>query len=229
MPSKHYEILDEGEIKYIDHYKMREKKPIYYVRRYQEEYISSLDLKEDDRLKSITDICTEGIDLEKYCMDYFGVKKFNHCWMLNISPNWPKITRGNETFEKDQIQHLKEVISLFAEDAQRFTKLKYVIECGKNGDFIHAHCVFELNPHKPNNIAHMKKGNFLKSFRTIWDRHDSGWAQGLVGSKHALQTTYLTTKEMLSDKLDYLIEDLKPEGHKNKEHPELPILISDWD
>lgn len=207
------QILDSGELKYIDHYKMKDKRPIYYVRRYQEEYIESLDLKV--KLKSFNEIFAEGLDLEKYCMEYFNIKKFENCWMLNISPDW----KGNICL--DNIRHFKEVMRLFYNNTRRFSYVKYVLECGGEANFLHCHAVFKLNPDKPGNMKSCYKGNFLKEFRSCWDR--LGY-KGKVKGRHALQTTLITNKEMLKDKLEYLIEELKPESHKNAVHSILPFI-----
>jgi hypothetical protein len=208
-------ILDAGELKYIDHYKMKDKRPIYYVRRYQEEYIDSLELKEEYRLKSILEICEQNLNLEKYCMEYFNITKFENCWMLNISPDW----KGNICL--DNIKHFKEVIRLFYKNTRRFSYVKYVLECGGEGNFLHCHSVFKLNPDKLGNMKSCYKGNFLKEFRSCWDR--LGY-KGKVKNRYALQTTLITNKEMLQDKLDYLIEELKPESHKNAVHSILPFV-----
>lgn len=172
---------------------------------------------------------------KKDLFSYYNIIPYKPCWMLNISPDW-KLTEGTlrngHHFNNDtcvtakMVSHLRKTMNDFYRDANRFTKMKYVIEGGKEAKFLHVHAVFELNEDKPNNIAHMKKGNFLKSFRTIWNK-DKKW-DGLVGSKYALQTTYLTTKEMLQDKLDYLIEEKKPLSHQNHEHFK-SIVVGEWD
>ncbi len=164
--------------------------------------------------------------------DYYKIKPFKPYWMLNISPNWKGEKCRLSVDTARRIKFISEVMELFYDDAKRFSKVKYVIEGGKEGDFLHVHAVFELNAKKPNNILHMKKGNFLKSFRTIWNRHASEvcpkW-EGHVGSKHALQTTYITSQEMLQDKLDYLVEDLKPISHQNSSDFKSIEKSIDWD
>lgn len=233
-----YHILDEGELKSIDHYKMTSKATVLHEKLYYDyehmwtllsRRVSRGDMgcyEEFKKLKSPCDINNKELEL------YYGVQPFNNCWMLNISPNWKQEEKlmSNKAKTAKMVQFLREVLGLFYDDAKRFTKVKWVIEGGKEGNFLHCHCVFELNKNKPNNISHMKKGNFLKSFRTIWDRHSQelkykDW-EGLVGSKYALQTTYITSKEMLQDKLDYLIEDKKPLSHQN--HDDFKSINFDW-
>ena len=239
MPYKN-EILDAGKIKSIEHYKrgMNNKKLITMLRRrYENEYesgeyrckngnVNACNKYYNDvfrHLKKPYDMTIE--DLYKY----YEIIPYKPCWMLNISPDWKSQMLKGKIDTEDKIKLFREVMRDFYDDANRFTKMKYVLEGGKEGNFLHCHAVFELNDKKPNNISHLKKGNFLKSFRTIWDRHSRGtkW-EGKVGSKYALQTTYLTSIEMLNDKMDYLIEEKKPISHQNHESFE-SIIINEWD
>ena len=210
-------ILDEGDFKYIAHYKMANRKPMSYVRRYERDYIDSLDLPE--RMTHILDVDTGGLSIEEWCMNYYGKSKFNECWMLNISPNW----KG--TINDNMIEHFKKVMDIFYTNCRRFLSMDYVLECGGDGDFLHAHAVFKLDLNKPGNLFSMRKGNFLKEFRSCWNRCDPLY-RDLCKSRHALQTTFITTDEMLKDKVDYLVEELKPESHKNAVHSTLPYCYS---
>lgn len=223
-------ILDEGEIKSIDHYKMNKKDSFKELdRRYELEYFGA---PEEVQCKMVGPWDMRKADLYAY----YKIRPFNPHWMLNISPAWKgqscEQRNKNGVATAKRVKFISEVMELFYDDARRFSRVKYVIEGGKEADFLHVHAVFELNAKKPNNILHMKKGNFLKSFRTIWNRHASEvcpeW-EGLVGSKHALQTTYITSEEMLQDKLDYLVEDLKPISHKNSPGFKSIQKSIDWD
>ena len=236
-------ILDAGELKSIDHYKMANRKPMSYVRRYQSDYIQSLDLKEKDRLTNILDVDTKGLSIEEWCMNYYGVEKFNESWMLNVSPNWKGCV-----ITRDMINFFIAVIELFFENCNRFTKMSYVLENGHGKEHLHAHIVFTLNTKKPGYMTSIKKGNILQEFRNCWNRlmkdnpsmesltRDDEWFDpegsycskrkkqiGLVDERCALQTCLITKQEMLKDKLDYLIEDLKPESHKNDVHHLCPV------
>lgn len=219
-------ILDEGILKSIDHYKMNKKDSFKELdRRYELEYFGA---EEGVQNKMVSPWDMRKADL----FAYYKIVPFNHHWMLNISPDWKgeDCKLGVATARK--IKFISEVMELFYDDARRFSRVKYVLEGGKEADFLHVHAVFELNAKKPNNILHMKKGNFLKSFRTIWNRHASEvcpkW-EGLVGSKYALQTTYITSEEMLQDKLDYLQEELKPISHQNNKGFKSIQKSIDWD
>lgn len=238
MPYKN-KILDAGQLKSIDHYMsgISYKKEMQFLEdRYRGEY-TILETKCREPPVEYANECyqklkgmTKPWDMtNKMLMEYYDFIPYRPCWMLNISPDWKgnKLKRNVDTAKK--VAMVRRVMNIFYGDASRFTKMKYTIEGGKEGNFLHIHAVFELNIKKPNNINHMKKGNFLKSFRTIWntENKDTKW-EGLVGSKYALQTTFLTTKEMLNDKLDYLIEDKKPASHQN--HPDFAsIVVGEWD
>lgn len=212
------EILDEGIIKYIEHYKMPNRKPMSFVRRYEADYIDSLDLKE--KMTHILEVDTKGLTLEEWCMNYYGQEKFNECWMLNISPDWK-----GKTIDRHMFKQFCKVMDLFHSNTRRFLSMDYVLECGGEGNFLHCHAVFKLNLKKPGNIKSLRKGNFLKEFRSCWDRCDPRY-KGLVKNRVALQTTFITNEEMLKDKIDYLTEELKPESHKNAVHEFFPHRFS---
>ena len=142
-------ILNAGELKSIEHYKMPNKKPMSYVRRYQSDYIQSLDLKEEHRLTNILYVDTEGLSIEEWCMNYYGVQKFNESWMLNVSPNWKGVD-----ITRDMINFFIAVIELFFDNCNRFTKMSWVLENGHGKDHLHAHIVFTLNTKKPGSGLH---------------------------------------------------------------------------
>lgn len=223
-------ILDAGELKNIEHYKMPNRKPMSFVRRYQADYIDSLDLKE--KMTNILDVDTGGLTIEEWCMNYYGVTKFNECWTLNVSPAWKGCV-----ITRDMINFFIGVIETFYENCDRFTKMSYVLENGHGKDHLHAHIVFTLNTKKPGFMTPIRKGNILQEWRNCWNRLakenpsmdsltiDDEWIDcvDLCKSKHALQTCLLTNEGMLKDKLDYLVEDLKPISHKNDTHHLCPV------
>lgn len=245
MPYNNY-ILDAGNFLSIKHYKrgMNNKKILHELtRRYELEWESGKHRCECGNTEACNEFYENVFQFMKKPWDmtktdlykYYNIIPYKPCWMLNISPNWKqeRLLNDSKAFTDKKIAFVRRVMRFFTDDAQRFTRVRYVMEGGKEGNFLHIHAVFELNDKKPNNISHLKKGNFLKSFRTIWDRcavsekHSSQW-EGLVGSKYALQTTYLTSQEMLNDKLDYLIEAKKPISHQNHDSFE-SILVDEWD
>lgn len=252
-------ILDAGQLKSINHYNMYkhpnkwdlqcryteeyglyEKQLDYNLRYERGEFVDSAEQwKRVNRCfhmryePNVTRMKPMWELSDKELFEYYNIIPYKPCWMLNISPAWKGNPLKQNADTVRRVAFIREVMNIFYSDASRFSKMVYVMEGGKEANFLHIHAVFELNSDKPNNIAHMKKGNFLKSFRTIWDATARGrdiynkW-EGVVGSKYALQTTYLTTPQMLQDKLDYLIEEKKPPSHQN--HPDFKsIRVGKWD
>lgn len=60
-------------------------------------------------------------------------------YMLNVSPKWPE-----KYGVKGYAKHLESAIVKFAKTG-KWKEFYYVIECGKNGDHLHAHCVCILS------------------------------------------------------------------------------------
>ena len=163
---------------------------------------------------------------------YYGLEPFNRSIMINISPNWKG--KGSSMENKLKYKFLHIVMKKFYENCNRFSNGKYVIECGKDCDFIHVHAVFEINQLTgKSTLASQKKGNLLRDLRVLWNKASDEYNtdfKGLIDSKHALQSTLINHREILKDKLNYLIEELKPESHQNGEHPQFPQIVSfgDW-
>ena len=151
-----YHILDEGVLKSIDHYKMTSKatqlhEKLYYDYEHMWTILfrrvsrgDTVCLGEFEKLIRPCDITNKQLE------EHYGVQPFNNCWMLNISPNWKQEEKlmSNKAKTAKMVQFLREVLGLFYDDAKRFTKVKWVIECGKEGNFMHCHCIFELNKKK---------------------------------------------------------------------------------
>jgi hypothetical protein len=175
--------------------------------------------------------------------EYYDVEKFTKAWMLNVSPNWKGVA-----ITREMIEFFEGVIHEFYGNCDRFTRMKYVLENGHGRDHLHAHIVFTLNCKKPGYMTPIKKGNILQEFRNIWNRLvkdnpsledltiDDEWVDpegtycpkrkkkiGLIDERCALNTCLLTNIGMYKDKIDYLVEDLKPPSHKNDTHPLCPI------
>lgn len=181
---------------------------------------------------------------EKYIYDYLDVEPFRRSIMINISPNW-KITNdipGVDYSGRDKKMRdfLYRVIEMYLSSCLRYTRWKYVLECGSEGNFIHAHIVAEINKdHYKSVMAHIKKGNVNAELRKCWNRElrkelaegvllkDHSWFDGLKG-KWGVKTILLNNSEILKDKLNYLHEELKPESHKNASHPLYPMIIDNW-
>lgn len=162
---------------------------------------------------------------------YFGLEIFHDCVMFNISPNWKGECSSLE--HRCRIEFLKIILDKFYNDANRFTKYKYVIECGKDGNHTHCHAVFEINPKMNKSVnTWLAKANHSRDLRAIWKKCSEGVEgayNGCLDSKHSIQKIILRTRILRDDKLSYLIEDNKPLSHQNAPHEYYPILGGDWD
>lgn len=150
---------------------------------------------------------------------YMGVEPFHDCVMINISPNWKGKFSESDLIDKLMIKKFKIVIENYLKSCDRWSKWKYVLECGGDGNFLHAHIVAEINPKQKKSVnSHINKGNHTLEIRKIWDKTFRKSAEGYVGAlkgKFAVQRIMLRTETLRDDKLKYLIESEKPEGHKN--------------
>lgn len=169
---------------------------------------------------------------KKVIYDYLDIKEFHASIMINISPKW-----NDKIASTDKIDLLSDVIEEFAciYDKSYFTRFKYVIENGKNNSHVHAHCVLEVNPRLIKSFrAMVKKNNHNNKLRALWKKVDVGSLGSLPPqhnkdkNKGSLNHVWLNNRELLKDKLDYLIEEKKPEEHKNAYNPDFPLLIDKW-
>ena len=144
--------------------------------------------------------------------NWLGRIPFNPCVMINISPNWKgkKIT-------KMMIKQFTHTLDTYLRVLNRYSRWKYVLECGSTGDFLHCHCVAEINPDLINSVlngknSHIRKSNHFQEIRKIWDKKGH---PGLLKGKYSIQSSILRTESLRDDKLEYLLEAKKQEGHKN--------------
>lgn len=157
---------------------------------------------------------------EKEIKLYLGIKDFIDYYSLNISPKW-----GSGIKVNDKVKYLKDLIKDILNNYDLFSDVAYAIECGHKGEHIHAHCVYEVNEDK---LAKFRKSvkngfNLTNQWCKLWDKRVPKGLQGAIKGRHALQYYKVKTEEVLNDKLDYLIEEKKPESHKNKPMPGFPI------
>lgn len=181
---------------------------------------------------------------EKYIYEYLEKEPFRRCIMINISPNWKLVNDVPGVDYSGRNQKMRDFIyrvcEMYLSSCLRYTRWKYVLECGSEGNFIHAHIVAEINKdHYKSVMAHIKKGNVNAELRKCWNRElrkelppggaleDHSWFNGLKG-KWGVKTILLNNAEILKDKLNYLHEELKPESHKNASHPLYPLIIDNW-
>lgn len=167
-------------------------------------------------------------------LDYLGIIPFTPSVMINISPNW-KGMKGRYT-QCFQVNLLSNTIDKYLNASNRWDYWSYVIECGAEGDHIHAHIVAHVN----NDIAksvlgkkgHIPKGNQSIELRKIFDQEYKNskelkpkGLEGCLKGKFAIQTSILRCPELVKDKLSYLEEEKKPHGHKNASHPICPKFV----
>lgn len=146
----------------------------------------------------------------KAITNFMGVIPFIPSVMINISPDWESVNKRTDTCK---IKILTGIIEGYLAEGNRYSKASYVIENGSKGDFIHAHIVAEMNSNLIKSVnTHLAKGNHTKQLIKQADK-----LKGMEGMLKGvgIQKVFLRTEKLVQDKLDYLIEEKKPEGHKN--------------
>lgn len=137
---------------------------------------------------------------------YLKIIPFTPSVMINISPNW------KNSKCKDCVNKLKELINSYMSEGW-FDKWQYVIECGSEGNHIHAHIVAHMNVQRLKAVeSHLRRGNHTRQLQK-WAKKIEGMGGTIEGV--SVQKIFLRTEQLVNDKLDYLIEDKKPIGHKN--------------
>ena len=146
---------------------------------------------------------------EQDLLDYLGIIPFTPSVMINISPDWSNLKRSNT----NKVNILKTIFDLYMKE-QWYEKWEYVIENGSSGDHIHLHAVCKMNTKRLKSVeSHLKRGNHSQQLKK--------YAKGLKGMEgiikgSSIQKVFLRTETLVDDKLKYLHEDTKPEGHKNQ-------------
>lgn len=143
--------------------------------------------------------------------EYLNIRPFEPWVMLNISPKWK-----NKKISRSNICQLKRAFESYLKE-EWYSEWKYVCEAGGNGDHLHLHAVCKMN-----------KDRNIKSVRTHLSKHwkrqiikhwkDVGGSGGSVENP-GMQAIIIQGSEgeqILKDKIDYLDEEKKPIGHKNK-------------
>lgn len=147
---------------------------------------------------------------------YMGVEPYVTSVMINISPNWKGKYGQDKLTDKLMTKKFCQVIDTYLSASNRYSKYKYCLECGSEGNFLHAHIVAEFNKQCIKSVTtHINKGNHTVELRKIWDKIFPEGYVGLIKGKFAVQRIILRVDYLRQDKLDYLVEDKKPEGHKN--------------
>lgn len=140
-------------------------------------------------------------------LDYMNIIPFTPSVMINISPNW------NGKFQPGKINKLKKLIDSYMSEGW-YDRWEYVIENGSEGKNIHAHIVAHMNVQRLKSVeSHLRRGNHTRQLQK-WANKIEGM-EGLIEGV-SVQKVILRTEVLVNDKLDYLIEEKKPQGHKNK-------------
>lgn len=194
----------------------------------------------------------------KKILDYMGIIPFSPSVMINISPHW-KSEKCPKSWMEIKKNALKYALEKYLNDCNRYDNWEAVIECGSEGNFVHAHAVAHVNPQmlrsvlgdgRPKgakNTSHIGKGSGVKgclqkhinkyfteyfkdkrALEKAFNAHlkcDEGY-RGLLGGKFSVQICILRNEVLVKDKQDYLIEEKKPEGHKNMDVEGFPLYFT---
>lgn len=235
MVSNKLKILDEGKIKFCPEV-IEMKKPEYVYKFENEIFQMNRDYHKYDALVSQNASADKLNEQYRICESYkrnnflysflfetevtskvefnqiakyYNIIPFTPSVMINISPDWSS-SKLNTNFGKTCV--LKKLINDYMSEGW-YQKWDYVIECGANGDHIHAHIVAKMNTQRLKSVeSHLKKGNHSQQLRKYASK-----IKGMEGTIKgvSIQKTFLRTEKLEKDKLDYLEEHLKPDGHKN--------------
>ena len=163
-------------------------------------------------------------NLKKSIYGFFKIIPFNPCVMINISPNWKGLMDLKTLESKWHKKLLAQTITDYLGSCNRYSKYRYCLECGGEGNFLHAHIVAEINPDLHKSVmTHINKGNHKYELVKAWTKNLKGMEtlkgvkgiEGFLKGKFAIQRIIINNPDMRDDKLSYLEEKNKPEGHKN--------------
>lgn len=153
---------------------------------------------------------------ESNIYEYLDIIPFTPSAMINISPDWKSVDwkdRLDKRSNANKTKILKKIIDDYLKE-NWFDKWSYVIENGSEGDHIHAHFVGHMNVSRLKACeSHLAKGNHTQQLKKYANKIKG--MKGLIKGV-SIQKCILRNETLVKDKLDYLIEEKKPVGHKNK-------------
>lgn len=168
---------------------------------------------------------------------FMGRKPFEPAIMINISPNWKGKFEGTKIFKKAMIKGMSFTIESYLNESigqhKRYKGYKYCLECGSDGKFLHAHCVAIINPTILKSMrTHINKGNHKQQLIKYWNKYFGEMKdntlkgfQGCLKGEYSVQRIMLNSEQIFDDKIKYLSEENKQEGHKNKK--DLGLVFGD--
>jgi hypothetical protein len=147
--------------------------------------------------------------LDSYLCRYYNIRPFEPWVMINISPDW----KGKE-ITTSMVEDLSKLVRSYMKE-NWYSEWHYSIESGGEGNHLHTHIVAKLNQDRLQSTkTHLKKGNHTQQLKKYGKKIKG--LQGLIKGP-GIQKIFINNEEILADKLDYLIESKKPDGHKNME------------
>lgn len=144
---------------------------------------------------------------------YYNITPFTPSIMINISPNWQDIKRTNA----NKVTILKGIFENYLQE-EWYDSWEYVIENGSDGNHIHLHAVCHINQKRYKSLmTHISKGHHVRQLSKYAKKLGGlgGIEKDLINGK-GIQTNIIRCEKMLKDKKEYLHEETKPNGHKNK-------------
>lgn len=187
--------------------------PQGFMLKFKEKYFDGYKLKNEymvfDYGNDVETTFQKHFTLQKL-LDYLGIIPFTPSVMINISPDWAS---GDRRKIDCKIKILQSIINSYMAE-QWYDKWEYVIENGSDGTHIHAHIVAHMNVKRLKSVeSHLRRGNHTQQLKKYAKKIKG--MEGIIKG-NSVQKIFLRTEEIVNDKLLYLKEEHKPEGHKNQ-------------
>lgn len=146
--------------------------------------------------------------LDNFLYKYYNIRPFEPWVMINISPDW-----AGKEITPTMVEDLISLVRSYMKE-EWYSEWHYAIESGGEGNHLHTHIVAKLNQDRIKSVkSHLSKGNHVQQLKKYSNKIKG--LQGLIKGP-GIQRVLINNEEILQDKMDYLHEAEKPEGHKNK-------------
>lgn len=150
--------------------------------------------------------------MDSFLFKYYDIKPFEPWVMLNISPNW-----AGKKISRSAVYKLKTTFESYLKE-EWYSEWYYVLEAGGNGDHLHLHALCKMNKDKQIKSVRSHVSKHWKRQIQKHARDTDGGFGGLI-KLPGMQSIVIQGdqgEQILNDKMDYLVEEKKPIGHKNK-------------